>query len=84
MKDTLRFATSMKLPNARPDHLQDTEEYISHMVGETLDSLAIGHTGDTVVGDEFVRGVSGGEKKRVSLAEILATQVSRLRRTLWQ
>ncbi|KAK7743073.1 hypothetical protein SLS62_010705 [Diatrype stigma] len=74
VKNTLKFATSMKLPNSRPDHLQDTDDYISHMVGETLGSLAIGHTGDTVVGDEFVRGVSGGERKRVSLAEILATQ----------
>ncbi|KAK8091733.1 ABC-2 type transporter-domain-containing protein [Apiospora hydei] len=35
---------------------------------------AIGHTKDTMVGDEFVRGVSGGERKRVSLAEVMSTQ----------
>lgn len=31
--------------------------------------FGIGHTFDTRVGDEFVRGVSGGERKRVSICE---------------
>lgn len=31
--------------------------------------FGIGHTMDTRVGDDFVRGVSGGERKRVSIAE---------------
>lgn len=29
----------------------------------------ISHTLDTKVGDDFVRGVSGGERKRVTIAE---------------
>ncbi|KAJ5016581.1 Brefeldin A resistance protein [Colletotrichum sp. SAR 10_99] len=45
-----------------------------------LDSLlqmfGIDHTKDTLVGDEHIRGVSGGERKRVSLAETLATRAS--------
>lgn len=45
-----------------------------------LDSLlqmfGIQHTRDTLVGDAHVRGVSGGERKRVSLAETLATNSS--------
>ncbi|KAL8796510.1 MAG: hypothetical protein Q9195_001184 [Heterodermia aff. obscurata] len=36
----------------------------------------IEHTLATKVGDEFVRGVSGGEKKRVSIAEAMITKAS--------
>ena len=36
--------------------------------------LNISHTKNTLVGDEFVRGVSGGERKRVSIAEMMATR----------
>ena len=32
--------------------------------------LSPGHTRNTKVGDDFVRGVSGGERKRVSIAEM--------------
>lgn len=41
-----------------------------------LQMFGIEHTKDTLVGDEHVRGVSGGERKRVSLAETLATRAS--------
>ena len=34
------------------------------------------HTFDTKVGNDFVRGVSGGERKRVSIAEALAAKGS--------
>ena len=36
--------------------------------------LNISHTKHTLVGDEFVRGISGGERKRVSIAEMMATR----------
>lgn len=39
-----------------------------------LRMLNISHTRNTLVGDEFVRGVSGGERKRVSIAEMLCTR----------
>ena len=31
--------------------------------------FGLGHTVNTKVGNDFVRGVSGGERKRVSIAE---------------
>jgi len=36
--------------------------------------LNISHTKQTLVGDAFVRGVSGGERKRVSIAEMMTTR----------
>ncbi|KAL9088373.1 MAG: hypothetical protein Q9159_003147 [Coniocarpon cinnabarinum] len=36
--------------------------------------FGISHTRNTLVGNEFVRGISGGERKRVSIAETLATK----------
>ncbi|CRK34697.1 hypothetical protein BN1723_014897 [Verticillium longisporum] len=42
-------------------------------VKSTLETLGIAHTSDTVVGNEFIRGVSGGERKRVSIAEVMET-----------
>jgi len=36
--------------------------------------LNIEHTSNTLVGNEFVRGVSGGERKRVSIAEAFCGQ----------
>jgi ATP-binding cassette subfamily G (WHITE) protein 2 (SNQ2) len=39
-----------------------------------LRMLNISHTAQTLVGNEFVRGVSGGERKRVSIGEMMATR----------
>lgn len=44
------------------------------IVGALLKMFGISHTRHTLVGDAFVRGVSGGERKRVSIAETLATK----------
>lgn len=44
------------------------------IINALLKVFGISHTKYTLVGDEFVRGVSGGERKRVSIAETLATK----------
>ncbi|KKY16641.1 putative abc transporter [Diplodia seriata] len=44
------------------------------IVEALLKMFGISHTKHTLVGDEFVRGVSGGERKRVSIAETLAAK----------
>lgn len=41
-----------------------------------LKMFGISHTVNTLVGDAYTRGVSGGERKRVSIAEVLATKSS--------
>jgi ATP-binding cassette, subfamily G (WHITE), member 2, SNQ2 len=50
------------------------KEFESEVQDTLLRMLNISHTKQTLVGDEFVRGVSGGERKRVSIAEMMATR----------
>ena len=38
-----------------------------------LTMLKMSHVSGTLVGDEFIRGISGGERKRVSIAEMMST-----------
>lgn len=67
---TMAFALKLRKPRrlkSEPD-----AQFARRMADQILASLGIGHTADTIVGDAFVRGVSGGERKRVSLAEVLA------------
>lgn len=42
-------------------------------VESVISALQLDNCKDTFVGSEFVRGISGGEKKRVTLAEQLVT-----------
>lgn len=71
----MKFALRNKIPNERPAELADRKAFVSEKRDDILNSLGIGHTKKTLVGNEFIRGVSGGERKRVSLAEVLAGQV---------
>lgn len=71
----MKFALSNKVPNERPEAQADRKDYVLEKRDDILNSLGIGHTKKTRVGNEFIRGVSGGERKRVSLAEVMAGQV---------
>ncbi|KAI2709365.1 hypothetical protein DTO039G3_53 [Penicillium roqueforti] len=71
---TMKFALRNKVPNERPEHLRNRKDFVQNHRDEILDSLGIGHTKKNLVGNEYIRGVSGGERKRVSLAEVLAGQ----------
>ncbi|OAL48993.1 multidrug resistance protein CDR2 [Pyrenochaeta sp. DS3sAY3a] len=73
---TLDFATRLTVPNQLPSNIGSAEEYARTYKEFLLKSLDIEHTHDTKVGDAFVRGVSGGERKRVSILECLATRGS--------
>ncbi|KAL2012450.1 hypothetical protein VTN00DRAFT_5168 [Thermoascus crustaceus] len=73
---TMDFATKLKIPFHLPNGVASAEEYRQEAKEFLLESMGISHTHDTKVGNEFVRGVSGGERKRVSIIECLATRGS--------
>lgn len=72
---TMDFATRLKVPFHLPDGMTATE-YQQASKKFLLESVGISHTEDTKVGNEYVRGVSGGERKRVSIVECMATRGS--------
>lgn len=75
VSQTLNFALSLKTPGPKgrlPG--MSRKEFQSTVLNTLLRMLNISHTANTLVGDEFVRGVSGGERKRVSIAEMMATR----------
>lgn len=69
VEQTLRFALLNKTK------LHD-KAGIPIIVDGLLKMFGISHTRNTPVGNEFLRGVSGGERKRVSIAETLTTKSS--------
>lgn len=73
---TMDFATRLKIPAKLPSGVNSTDEYRQEVKDFLLESMGITHTGSTKVGNEYVRGVSGGERKRVSIIECLATRGS--------
>lgn len=72
---TMDFATRLKVPFHLPDGMT-ASEYQQASKKFLLESVGISHTEDTKVGNEYVRGVSGGERKRVSIIETMATRGS--------
>lgn len=72
VEQTLGFALECKTPKKLPagvSKIQFKEQVITML----LKMFNIEHTRNTIVGGMFVRGVSGGERKRVSIAEMLIT-----------
>ncbi|KAI8586359.1 ABC-2 type transporter-domain-containing protein [Geranomyces variabilis] len=65
---TLSFAARARSPRNLPDGV-DRTMYIEHIRDVVMTVFGISHTLNTRVGNDFVRGVSGGERKRVSIAE---------------
>ncbi|PNY28748.1 ABC transporter CDR4 [Tolypocladium capitatum] len=66
--DTLTFAAMARQPRTLPLGL-DGEKFAAHLRDVVMAMFGISHTVNTRVGNEFVRGVSGGERKRVTISE---------------
>ncbi|KAK2781853.1 hypothetical protein FQN53_000280 [Emmonsiellopsis sp. PD_33] len=67
VEQTLRFSLMNKTK-------KKDNETIPIVVNALMKMFGISHTRNTAVGNEFMRGVSGGERKRVGIAETLATK----------
>ena len=77
VKQTLEFALKTRTPGKESRNEGESRvEYVREFLKVVLKLFWIEHTVNTKVGDEFVRGVSGGEKKRVSIAEAMITKAS--------
>ncbi|KAL3694118.1 hypothetical protein R1sor_007769 [Riccia sorocarpa] len=65
VRETLALAAELQLPKN-----VDKEKYVDDL----LKRLGLAGCADTIVGDKKVRGISGGEKKRLSIAcELIAS-----------
>lgn len=65
---TLNFAAQARAPRNRIPGVT-RKQYAQHMTDVIMAVFGLTHTYHTKVGNDFVRGVSGGERKRVSIAE---------------
>ena len=66
--DTLTFAARARQPRQIPDGI-NKNLYAEHLRDVTMAMFGISHTVNSKVGNELVRGVSGGERKRVTISE---------------
>ena len=77
VKNTLSFALTTRTPGKESRNEGETRnQYVQEFLRVVSKLFWIEHTMNTKVGNEFVRGVSGGEKKRVSIAEAMITKAS--------
>lgn len=73
VKQTLEFALKTKTPSKRLPGTSRTQ-FVDEMLNLFAAMFKMKHVLNTMVGNAFVRGVSGGERKRVSIMEALASR----------
>lgn len=61
VRETLMFAAQLRLPGDMP--LSGKEQAVTSIIAD----LGLVSAADTVVGNETIRGISGGERKRVAI-----------------
>ncbi|RDA95806.1 hypothetical protein CP533_5198 [Ophiocordyceps camponoti-saundersi (nom. inval.)] len=67
---TLEFAAAARTPSSRIQGMS-RNQLSQHIAKVVMTVFGLSHTYNTKVGGDFVRGVSGGERKRVSIAEMV-------------
>ena len=73
VEQTLRFAAKTRAPHQRIDN-HTRGDYVNVVTNVLSTVFGLRHARKTPVGNAAIRGVSGGEKKRVSITEALATR----------
>jgi ATP-binding cassette subfamily G (WHITE) protein 2 (SNQ2) len=73
VEQTLRFAAKTRAPHQRLEN-QTRADFVTGITEIISTIFGLKHAKNTPVGDAAIRGVSGGEKKRVSIGEAMATR----------
>ncbi|KAM0228564.1 hypothetical protein ACHAPO_010642 [Fusarium lateritium] len=68
VSETLEFAALARCPKTVPSGIS-RNDYAQHHRDVIMAIFNISHTKHTRVGDDFIRGISGGERKRVTISE---------------
>eukprot|EP01117_Protostelium_nocturnum_P012323 TRINITY_DN4537_c0_g1_i1.p1 TRINITY_DN4537_c0_g1~~TRINITY_DN4537_c0_g1_i1.p1 ORF type:complete len:901 (+),score=235.86 TRINITY_DN4537_c0_g1_i1:118-2820(+) len=69
-KEHLQYVAALKLPS------EFTWAQREAKISSVLEDLGISHISDTLIGTEMTRGISGGEKRRLSIASELVSNPS--------
>lgn len=67
VRETVLFAAKLRLPQSTSEQVKDER------VTELVELLGLSHIADSIIGKEGRRGISGGERKRVSIGVELIT-----------
>ncbi|RVX20104.1 ABC transporter G family member 15 [Vitis vinifera] len=68
VKETLTYSAQLRLPTIM------TKEKVNSIVEETIKEMGLEHCADQLIGNWHLRGISSGEKKRLSIALEILTQ----------
>ncbi|PQE32933.1 abc transporter cdr4 protein [Rutstroemia sp. NJR-2017a WRK4] len=70
--ETLNMAAQAKMSES----INDRKSMAREMADAVIAALGLSHTKSIKVGNDFIQGISGGERKRTSIAECLLTKSS--------
>lgn len=78
--ETLRFAAYARAPHNRLGSMS-REQYVQSAVKIVMKFFGLSHTYNSKVGDDYTRGVSGGERKRVRSVTCMGYFITRISST---
>ncbi|KAG0330231.1 hypothetical protein BGZ99_007092 [Dissophora globulifera] len=76
VRQTLTTALKTKTPGTRLPEQSHKKQFVDEFLDVLTKMYGLTKQVETVVGNAFIRGISGGERKRLSIAEQMATRSS--------